>query len=103
MAEAQTSRITYMVVERFRNADAKPIYERFRERGRLAPEGLAYVASWVDSDLRCCYQVMETNDPTLLERWMEEWRDLVEFEVHEVISSDEAAARVFSRTERGPS
>jgi len=92
------SRITYMVVERFRNGDAKPIYERFRERGRLAPDGLAYIAGWVDSELQCCYQVMETDDPALLGRWMEEWRDLVDFEVHEVITSDEATARVFSRT-----
>ena len=87
-----------MVVERFRNGDAKPVYERFRERGRLAPDGLSYVASWVDSELQCCYQVMQADTPALLDRWMEEWRDLVEFEVHEVITSDEAAARVFSRT-----
>jgi hypothetical protein len=89
--------LTYMIIERFRNGDAKPIYERFRERGRLAPEGLAYVTSWVDSELQCCYQVMETDDPALLDQWMEQWGDLVEFEVHQVITSDEAAARVLSR------
>jgi hypothetical protein len=86
-----------MVVERFRNGDAKPVYNRFRERGRLAPDGLAYITSWVDAELHCCYQIMETHDPALLEQWMEQWRDLVEFEVHEVITSDEAAARVLSR------
>lgn len=86
-----------MVVERFRDGDARPVYERFRERGRLAPDGLVYVASWVDAELRCCYQLMETRDPQLLKAWMAEWSDLVEFEVHEVISSDEAAARVPSR------
>jgi hypothetical protein len=82
-----------MVVEHFRNGDAAPVYERFRERGRLAPDGLVYVASWVDAELRCCYQLMETDDPALLEQWMERWRDLVEFEVHEVITSEEAAKR----------
>jgi hypothetical protein len=92
------SKLTYMVIERFRNGNAEPVYERFRERGRLAPAGLAYVASWVDSELRCCYQIMETDDAALLERWMEQWRDLVDFEVHEVITSDEAAARVLSRS-----
>lgn len=91
------SRLRYMVVERFRNGDAKPVYNRFRERGRLAPDGLAYITSWVDAELHCCYQIMETHDPALLEQWMEQWRDLVEFEVHEVITSDEAAARVLSR------
>jgi Domain of unknown function (DUF3303) len=94
-----TSRRRYLVIERFRGGDAKPVYERLRERGRLAPEGLAYVASFVDAGLRCCYQVMETDDPALLERWMAAWRDLVEFEVHEVIGSEEAAARAFSQTE----
>ena len=86
-----------MVIERFRNGDAKPVYERFRELGRLTPDGLAYVTSWVDAELRCCYQVIETDDPSLLEQWMERWRDLVEFEVHEVITTDEASARVLSR------
>ena len=89
-------RFKYMVLERFRNGDAAPVYERFRERGRLAPDGLAYIESWVDAELQCCYQIMETDDPALLERWMQQWCDLVEFEVHEVITSDEAAARVLS-------
>ena len=87
-----------MVIERFRNGDARPVYERFRERGRIAPDGLSYVASWVDAELQCCYQVMQTDDPALLDQWMRHWRDLVEFEVHEVITSDEAAARALSRT-----
>jgi hypothetical protein len=82
-----------MVIERFRNGDAAAVYRRFRDRGRLAPEGLQYLASWVDSSLQCCFQVMETTDPALLEEWMAQWRDLVDFEVHEVISSAEAAQR----------
>jgi Domain of unknown function (DUF3303) len=86
-----------MVVERFRNGDATPVYKRFHDHGRLAPDGLSYIASWVDAELRCCYQLMETDDPTLLEQWMEQWRDLVEFEVHQVITSDEAAKRVLPR------
>ena len=64
-------KLTYMVIEHFRNGDAAPVYERFRDHGRLAPDGLSYVASWVDSTLRHCYQVMETADPTLLEQWMD--------------------------------
>ncbi len=87
-------KLTYMVIEHFRGGDAAPVYQRFRERGRLAPDGLTYVASWVDSTLRCCYQVMETADPALLDQWMAHWRDLVEFEVHQVVSSAEAAERV---------
>jgi len=83
----------YMIVERFRNGDATPVYRRFKARGRLAPEGLNYISSWVTADLTVCYQVMETADPALLEEWMNRWRDLVEFEIHAVITSAEAAQR----------
>jgi uncharacterized protein DUF3303 len=83
----------YMVVEHFRNGDAVPVYERFRARGRMAPEGVTYISSWVDVTLTRCYQVMQTNDRALLDAWMANWTDLVEFEVHEVMTSAEAAAR----------
>jgi hypothetical protein len=83
-----------MVLEHFRNGDAAPVYRRFRERGRLAPEGVNYVSSWVTADLSTCYQVMESADRALLEEWMSRWSDLVEFEVHAVITSQEAAQRM---------
>jgi hypothetical protein len=83
----------FMVVERFKNGNARPVYERFRERGRMAPEGLTYIASWVDDSLRTCWQVMETDDRALLDEWISHWTDLVEFEVYPVVTSAEAAAR----------
>ncbi|HQO20066.1 MAG TPA: DUF3303 family protein [Acidobacteriota bacterium] len=83
----------FMVIEHFRNEDAKPVYRRFREQGRMAPEGLMYVLSWVTSDLTRCYQVMECEDRRLLDLWMTNWEDLVEFEVIPVITSAEASAR----------
>jgi hypothetical protein len=87
----------YMIVEHFRGGDAVPVYRRFRDRGRLAPEGLRYVASWVTDDLRRCYQVMECDDRALLEEWMAAWADLVDFEVIPVVTSAEAAAAVAPR------
>ncbi len=84
----------YMIVERFRNGDAVPVYRRFRERGRLAPEGLKYVSSWVDQTLRVCFQLMEAPERGLLDEWMKEWSDLVDFEVWPVMTSEEAAGRV---------
>ena len=84
----------YMIVERFRNQDPLPVYRRFRNRGRLAPEGLEYVSSWVDEKLERCFQLMETSDPKLLDEWIDSWKDLTEFEVYPVISSKEAAERV---------
>lgn len=84
----------YLVIEHFRAGDPMPVYRRFRERGRLAPPGLTCVNSWVTADLKRCYQVMECADRALLDRWMSEWSDLVEFEVVPVVTSAEAAARV---------
>ena len=86
-----------MIVEHFRDGDARPVYRRFRDRGRLAPEGLRYLGSWVTDDFRHCYQVMEYDDPALLRQWMAEWQDLVEFEVVPVITSAEAAAAIAPR------
>jgi hypothetical protein len=83
-----------MIVEHFRNSDAAPVYDRFRRYGRLAPEGLTYANSWVTADLARCYQIMECDDRGRLEQWMAVWEDIVEFDVHEVITSAEAAARV---------
>lgn len=81
----------FMIIERYRNGDPKPVYQRFRERGRLAPEGLAYINSWVTPDLGTCYQVMECADRRLLDAWMANWNDLVDFEVLPVMTSAEAA------------
>jgi hypothetical protein len=92
----------YMVIESFKNGDPAPIYERFAERGRMMPEGLRYVSSWIDERLHRCYQLMETDDPKLFDQWIANWNDIVDFEVCRVIGSDEAARRVAAlRAERG--
>jgi hypothetical protein len=82
----------FMIVEHFKDGDPAPVYRRFREKGRLAPDGLSYVGSWVTSDRTRCYQVMECAGRALLDEWMAAWGDLVRFEVIEVITSAEAAA-----------
>jgi hypothetical protein len=87
----------YMIVEHFKNRDPVPVYQRFRDRGRLAPEGLRYVSSWIDEKLERCFQLMETSDPNLLDEWMANWKDIVEFEVYAVISSEEAVERISPR------
>ena len=86
-----------MIIENFRGGDPVPVYRRFRDRGRLAPEGLRYVSSWVTQDLTRCYQVMECEDRALLDRWMANWRDVTDFEVISVMTSAEAAASVAPR------
>jgi hypothetical protein len=87
----------YMVIEHFREGDAVPVYRRFRDHGRLAPHGLTYVSSWVDTKLERCYQLMETDDRQLLDDWIARWNDVVDFEVYPVITSAEAAARIAPR------
>ena len=83
----------FMVIEHFKNRDAAAVYKRFQERGRMAPDGLNYVDSWVETDFDRCFQLMETDDPHLFEQWIAQWNDLVDFEVVEVITSKEALAR----------
>jgi hypothetical protein len=87
----------YMVIENFRNEDPVPVYRRFRDRGRLAPEGLQYVSSWVDEELARCFQLMETSERRLLDEWMAHWSDIVNFEVYPVVTSKQAADAVASR------
>jgi hypothetical protein len=83
----------YMVIETFTQG-ARPVYERARDRGRMLPEGLRYVESWVEDGLGRCFQLMETDDPGLFDEWIAAWGDLAEFEVVPVVGSAEAAARV---------
>jgi hypothetical protein len=87
----------YMVVEHFKNQDAIPVYRRFREQGRMAPDGVTYVSSWVDDKFERCYQLMETQDRQLLDQWMSRWSDLVDFEVIPVMTSKEAAEKIATR------
>jgi hypothetical protein len=87
-------RVLFMIIENFKHGDARPVYDRFRKQGRLAPDGVQYVNSGVTPDLTRCYQVMESEDRGLLEQWIGAWHDIVDFEVHPVITSAEASARV---------
>jgi len=86
-----------MIVERFKDRDPVPVYRRFRDQVRLMPEGLEYLSSWIDERLERCFQLMETSDPKLLDEWMSQWNDIIEFEVYPVISSAAARQRVSSR------
>jgi type VI protein secretion system component VasF len=74
-----------MVIERFKDAPA--IYKRFREKGRMMPDGLKYISSWIDRDFKTCWQVMETNDENLFRQWTDAWSDLMEFEIVPVRTS----------------
>ncbi len=80
----------YMIIERFKQGKVAAIYERAAQEGRMLPEGLKYIDSWVSSNLDVCFQLMECEEEALFERWISAWCDLTEFEVIPVIGSDEA-------------
>lgn len=84
----------FMVIETFRDGDPKPVYRRFKEKGRMAPPGARYVSSWVTTDFERCYQVMDCDNRALLDEWLANWNDIVEFEVIPVITSEKAAATI---------
>ena len=84
----------FHVTERYRDGDPVPVYRRFREHGRMTPDGVEYVASWVTDDLSTCFQVMEAESREALDEWIDRWADLVDFEVVPVITSAEASERV---------
>jgi hypothetical protein len=86
----------FMVVEHFRPGRVTEIYRRFRELGRMTPDGLRYVSSWVDLDFRRCFQVMETDNEMLLSEWTSKWSDLIDFEIVPVRTSADAASAMAS-------
>jgi uncharacterized protein DUF3303 len=79
----------FMVVERFRNRDAKAVYRRFHDQGRMMPDGLRYVGSWIEANFDRCFQLMECSDARLLQEWVINWSDLTEFEIVPVVPSEE--------------
>jgi hypothetical protein len=84
----------FMVIERYKNQDAAAVYRRFGERGRMMPAGLAYLDSWVETNFDRCFQLVQCDDPRLLEEWAGHWRDLVDFDFVPVRTSVEAAALI---------
>jgi hypothetical protein len=84
----------FMVIERFKDRDAKAVYRRLRDQGRGAPEGLRYVGSWIEASFARCFQLMECDDARLLQQWVAFWGDLVEFEIVPVVPSTETRATI---------
>ena len=82
----------FMVIETFRNHDGKAIYRRLRDRGRQMPDGLSFVSSWVQADMGRCFQLMECDDITLLQRWAVQWSDLMDFEIVPVVAGKDTAS-----------
>ena len=84
----------YMTIEKFHNGKVKALYQRFEEKGRMLPDGVKYIDSWISEDVTVCYQLMESDTVEKLQQWIRHWNDLVDFEIILVISSAEARKKV---------
>ena len=84
----------FMVIEKFKNRDARAVYRRFQEHGRMIPEGLKYVGSWIEANFDRCFQLMECVDPRLFQKWVIRWHDLIDFEIIPVVPSKETMETV---------
>jgi hypothetical protein len=87
----------FMVIERYKKRDANAVYRRFREHGRMMPEGLKYIGSWVEQNYERCFQLMAADDPVLFDQWTSRWDDLVEFEIVPVVTSSQANEQIINR------
>jgi hypothetical protein len=88
----------FMVIERFKGRDAEAVYRRLEERGRLAPEGLNYHGSWIETNFDRCFQLVECDDARLIQQWVLGWRDIVDLEVCPVVPSKDTAEIVAGRS-----
>jgi Protein of unknown function (DUF3303) len=88
----------FMVIERFHDRDAGPVYRRVRERGRMLPDGLHYVGSWIETNFDRCFQLMECDDDRLFADWIAQWNDLMDFEVVPVATSAETQRKFSPQT-----
>jgi len=88
------AQMLFMVIERYKDQDAVAVYQRAKDKGRMLPDGLRYVDSWVEPNFDRCFQLMECADPRLFQEWILHWRDLVEFEIVPVVPSRDAADAV---------
>ena len=84
----------YMIIEHFHDGAAPEVYKRFREQGRMMPDGLNYVASWIEPNFARCFQVMEWEDRALFDEWASKWNDLMDFEVVPVLTSAKVQAEM---------
>jgi Protein of unknown function (DUF3303) len=86
----------YMIIETFYPGKVKQLYKRFEEKGRMLPEGLVYLGSWINEELSTCYQVMEADTREKIDEWISHWNDLADFTIIPVLTSTQAKEKVFS-------
>ena len=86
----------YMIIEKFRSGKVKELYQRFDQKGRMLPEGVIYINSWIDESVSICFQLMESDSESKIHQWINQWNDLADFEIIPVISSADAKTKIFA-------
>lgn len=87
----------YMIIEKFQEGKVKALYNRFAEKGRMMPDRVQYINSWINEEVTVCYQVMESESIEGIQEWIANWNDIVDFEIIPVITSAQAKEKVFSQ------
>ena len=88
----------FMIIERFHSGKVKDLYKRFDEKGRMLPEGVTYINSWINEEVTLCYQVMESDNEEKIHEWIAKWNDLADFTIIPVITSAQAKEKVFAKS-----
>ena len=88
----------FMIIERFHSGKVKDLYKRFDEKGRMLPEGVIYINSWINEEVTLCYQVMESDNEEKIHEWIANWNDLADFTIIPVITSAQAKEKVFAKS-----
>jgi hypothetical protein len=84
----------YMVIEHYVHG-ASVVYERFTTQGRMLPDGVEFIDSWIvdESEPRTCYQLMRATDDDALGQWIARWSDVIDFDYFPVVDSSTARSR----------
>ncbi len=90
----------YLIIETYHNGKVKTLYQRFAEKGRMMPEGVNYINSWIDESIEVCYQIMESDSLEKLQEWVGHWNDLADFQIIPVLTSAEAKERILKEEGR---
>lgn len=72
------------------NRDA--VHRRFKETGAPPPAGVTMAGRWHSADGNRGFLVAESDSAEAVTRWLQEWTDLVSFDLSVVLTDEEFAA-----------
>lgn len=64
---------------------------RFKETGAPPPPGVDMLGRWHNAAGNGGFFLVETDDPVALARWLQEWTDVIDFEVVPVVTDEQVS------------